>query len=450
MRGTTREAPPLAEGAIGAEAAHAEAATPRCARTPASAPAADVWAERVRPAVAWLYGFVDLALTAPDAGGGGAPSGLLWEEHCHAFAEVGGEVARMLSESGDGLALCLWRALVALLAHYSERAVALVNRVGQLQRAHLHAQSLHERAQAQAQAQAAPPSAAHASEAAAWARTQQKLELQIEELQREAAERAAPAPTVAARTNGGANGGEGGGVGGGNLRLGLGNALEAELELARRDVREARQATATANAQLSMERGRYGMLERSFARQRNQLSEALASLAEARGAHDGGGEATSATSGVGGDSQLERLGSVGAGISARLSARGVGGAGARRARGSSGGSPGERGMGPGERDLSPERSPEETAGVRAAECRSLQREVATLETALREERLRRHDLEALRGAFVERFTAPFVANLEKELAMRELGLSVKDAAALAPSTAAREARDALLRARPAL
>ena len=73
-----------------------------------------------------------------------------------------------------------------------------------------------------------------------------------------------------------------------------------------------------------------------------------------------------------------------------------------------------------------------------------------LETALAEERGRRAELEALRAAFVQRFSQPFVANLEREVLMHELGLTAKQAAELPAKASAGEAHEALTRARPAL
>ena len=54
-------------------------------------------------------------------------------------------------------------------------------------------------------------------------------------------------------------------------------------------------------------------------------------------------------------------------------------------------------------------------------------EVERLEKALRDEGLRRQELEGLRAAFAAKFTPAFVQNLERELAMQDLGLSVEDA-----------------------
>ena len=249
----------------------------------------------------------------------------------------------------------------------------------------------------------------HADEVAEWARTQESLEMEVDRLRQlldlavesmsagstvvHAAAAPAPAPPPLASA------------------AGDGAVPSTEMASLREELKAAKRRSAALNAELSIEKSRHMMLERSFEAQRQRLAEALAANplpAQQQPPPEPEPEeeeeaAAAASSSGGGTFGLLRK---------RLSA-------------------GSR----------------QPTSPQAVEQHSLQLEVKRLEEALRDETMRRRDLETLREAFAERFTPGFVQNLEKELAMLELGLSAKEAAeqaALSPAN-----KDAsVLRARP--
>ena len=82
----------------------------------------------LRPAITWLYGFVDTQLTMAE----GANAAAILDEHKHALADMCKHVNGVLQASGDsGLAACLWRATVALLTHFTVRTEPLLGQLRQ-------------------------------------------------------------------------------------------------------------------------------------------------------------------------------------------------------------------------------------------------------------------------------------------------------------------------------
>ena len=78
-------------------------------------------------------GFVNSQLTHSHNGAGASA---LRDEHQAALRSVSRQVTTLLRSSADsGLSLCLWRALVALLSHFVERASPLLSR-GRIEAAH--------------------------------------------------------------------------------------------------------------------------------------------------------------------------------------------------------------------------------------------------------------------------------------------------------------------------
>ena len=86
------------------------------------------WAEQVRPAITWLFGFVDSQLVMAEGLRPEACKKFL-EEHHRAFGDVCTKVNGVLNASGDGLALCIWRALVALLTHFTGKVGPMTRRL---------------------------------------------------------------------------------------------------------------------------------------------------------------------------------------------------------------------------------------------------------------------------------------------------------------------------------
>ena len=86
------------------------------------------WIEWIRPAIVWLYGFVDTEMTMVE----GAAAAAILEEHKSALHDLARQVNGVLRASGDnGLAACLWRALVALMVHFTDRTEPLLGKLRQ-------------------------------------------------------------------------------------------------------------------------------------------------------------------------------------------------------------------------------------------------------------------------------------------------------------------------------
>ena len=82
----------------------------------------------MRPAITWLFGFVDSQLVMAEGLRPEACKKFL-EEHHRAFGDVCTKVNGVLNASGDGLALCIWRALVALLTHFTGKVGPMTRRL---------------------------------------------------------------------------------------------------------------------------------------------------------------------------------------------------------------------------------------------------------------------------------------------------------------------------------
>ena len=343
--------PPPAAGLL----AHAEpvptppaqkAAPSALSFAPEGAPSADmsdVWVEQIRPAITWLYNFVDMVVSdgaGASAASSAASADLLLAEHRLAMHDVCQHVGGLLRVSGDGLALCLWRALVALLTHFGQRAEPLMAKLRRLQRDRLTLDALAER---------------QAADLSSWARTQERLESEVERLQTELTHERrrgalAVAPAAAA------------GVAASSTSKGS-SEQASEMIALRAELKAARLEKAKLKTDLMIERSRHAIPER---------------MDEDEGAPSTAGHA-------------------GISLRAELEAR---------------------------RRLSASAAMRNSQGVSLF---TMHLEVERLEKALRDEGLRRQELEGLRAAFAAKFTPAFVQNLERELAMQDLGLSVEDA-----------------------
>ena len=108
--------------------------TPRQSLTPSQQqPLAgpNQWVEVLRPAIAWLFGFVDTQMSMAE----GSSSSEILAEHRRALDDVCRQVGSVLRASPDGgLSASLWRATVALLTHFAARAEPLLGKVRALQK----------------------------------------------------------------------------------------------------------------------------------------------------------------------------------------------------------------------------------------------------------------------------------------------------------------------------
>lgn len=323
----------------------AQTAAPSAASfAPEGAPSADmsdVWVEQIRPAITWLYNFVDMVVSdgaGASAASSAASADLLLAEHRRAMHDVCQHVGGLLRLSGDGLALCMWRALVALLTHFGQRAEPLMAQLRRLQRDRLTLDALAER---------------QAADVSSWARTQERLENEVERLHAELTQerrRGALAVAPAAAAD----------VAASSTRKGS-SELASEVTALRAELKAARLEKAKLKTELMIERSKHANPERT----------------------DEDAESAPSTAGIS--------------VRAELEAR---------------------------RRLSASAAMRNSQGVSLF---TMHLEVERLEKALRNEGLRRHELEGLRAAFAAKFTPVFVQNLERELAMQDLGLSVKDA-----------------------
>ena len=114
----------------------------------------EYWVSLLRPAITWLYHFVDTQMTMAE----GAAATAILAEHKKALHELCRQVNGVLKQAGSdrGLAACLWRALVALFTHFTERAEPLLGKLRQHEldaaaQAMLSARQLAEKAELEAQ-----------------------------------------------------------------------------------------------------------------------------------------------------------------------------------------------------------------------------------------------------------------------------------------------------------
>ena len=121
----------------------------------------DRWVEVLRPAIAWLFGFVDTQMAMTE----GSASAEILDEHRRALDEVSRQVGSVLSSSPDsGLSASLWRATVSLLTHFAERAAPMMGQLRELQKDVAAARVL---------------DAKHAVERASWERERAELRAAI-------------------------------------------------------------------------------------------------------------------------------------------------------------------------------------------------------------------------------------------------------------------------------
>ena len=112
-------------------AAYSSSSPPMRLARAADAAVSDRWVDVLRPAITWLFGFVDTALSIEE---GGASAEIL-EEHKRALADLCRSVGGLLRSSDEtGLSTCMWRALVALLTHFTSRCEPLQSQLTQLRR----------------------------------------------------------------------------------------------------------------------------------------------------------------------------------------------------------------------------------------------------------------------------------------------------------------------------
>ena len=120
----------------------------------------DPWGEILRPAIAWLFGFIDTEMSMVE----GSASKEILAEHHRALEEMSRQVGSVLRASpGGNLAASLWRATVALLTTFAGRAEPLMGKLRALQREAAAARVL---------------DAKHAAEHAAWDRERAELQAQ--------------------------------------------------------------------------------------------------------------------------------------------------------------------------------------------------------------------------------------------------------------------------------
>ena len=86
----------------------------------------ELWMEVLRPAVTWMFGFIDMQFRQLEH----EVTEELLAEHQDALLNVCQRVGGALRErGGGGLSTCIWRALVALLTHFSNRADPLFTKL---------------------------------------------------------------------------------------------------------------------------------------------------------------------------------------------------------------------------------------------------------------------------------------------------------------------------------